>query len=129
MKALKKVIIIVLTAVMLVTALSVPAAAATRTGSSALSVTAYDVKLQIAEAVAASANAAIERLVAIAQSQTDPNIELLVYQTNAISAIAIIIINALGYDAVCEYVTYEIGGQLVEIDPIIVIPTGGGTGS
>jgi Tfp pilus assembly protein PilX len=128
MKALKKVIIIVLTALMLVSAFAVPASASTSIVNNT-AITANDIKLQIALNVASSANARIEQLVAAAQRQTNPNIPLLIAQTNAISAFAINVINALGFDAECEYVTYEIGGQLVEIDPIIVIPLPGGGGT
>lgn len=126
MKALKKVIIIVLTALMLVSAFAVPASASTPSAGNTTAITANDIKLQIALNVASSANAAIEQLVAIAQRQTNPNIPLLIAQTNAISALAINVINALGFDAVCEYVEYEIAGQIVEIDPIIIVPIGGG---
>ncbi len=126
MKALKKVIIIVLTALMLVSAFAVPASAATTKACNATAVTANDIKLQIALNIASSANARIAQLVAAAQRQKSPNIPLLIAQTNAISALAINVINALGFDAVCVYETYIIGGQYVEIDPLIVIPIGGG---
>ena len=125
MKTLKKVIIIVLTAVMLTSALSLPASAAVGNtpGIKVLS-RVQEIKFQLAQAIAATANAQIERLVAIFQAMPNPNIQALINATNAISAAAIAAINALGFDAVCEYVTYEVGGQLVEIDPIIVIPIG-----
>ncbi len=126
MKALKKIIIIVLTAIMLVSVLSVPASASSPVKTAQLTVSAYNIKLKLAEAIAANANAAIVQLVTIAQSQTNPDIDALIAQTNAISALAILLINALGFDAVCEYVEYEIAGQIVAIDPLIVIPIGGG---
>jgi hypothetical protein len=126
MKALKKIIIIVLTAIMLVSVLSVPASASSPVKTAQLTVSAYNIKLKLAEAIAANANAAIVQLVTIAQNQTNPDIDALIAQTNAISALAILLINALGFDAVCEYVEYEIAGQIVAIDPIIVIPIGGG---
>lgn len=122
MKTLKKVIIIVLTAVMLTTALSLPAAAATGNGNAVVKqLWLEDIKFQLAQAIAAVANAQINLLVSLFQAMPNPNIGALISTTNAISAAAIAAINALGFDAVCEYVTYEIGGQLVEIDPIIVI--------
>ncbi|MGI6167509.1 MAG: hypothetical protein ACOYIA_05165 [Eubacteriales bacterium] len=122
MKTLKKVIIIVLTAAMLFSALSLPAAAAAGNTPSVNVVNKLaDIKYQLAQGIAAVANAQIEGLVTLFQAMPNPNIQALVAATNAISAAAIALINALGYDAVCEYVTYEIGGQLVEIDPIIVI--------
>ncbi len=123
MKAFKKIIIIVLTAVMLVSTFSLPAAASAPAGG-ALSYQAINIKYQIALGVAETANAQIEALVEAAQGQSNPNIPLLVFQTNLISAVAITVIRALGFNAECEYVTYEIGGQLVDIDPIIVFPLG-----
>jgi hypothetical protein len=124
MKSLKKVIIIVLTATMLATALSLPASAAVSNPGIKVLNRVEEIKFQLAQAIADVANAQIERLVAVFQAMPNPNIQALVTTTNAISSAAIAVINALGFDAVCEYVTYEVGGQLVEIDPIIVIPIG-----
>ena len=124
MKSLKKVIIIVLTATMLATALSLPASAAVSNPGIKVLIRVEEIKFQLAQAIADVANAQIERLVAVFQAMPNPNIQALVTATNAISSAAIAVINALGFDAVCEYVTYEVGGQLVEIDPIIVIPIG-----
>ncbi|HHT54065.1 MAG TPA: hypothetical protein GX011_03915 [Clostridiales bacterium] len=124
MKSLKKVIIIVLTATMLATALSLPASAAVSNPGIKVLNRVEEIKFQLAQAIADVANAQIERLVAVFQAMPNPNIQALVTATNAISSAAIAVINALGFDAVCEYVTYEVGGQLVEIDPIIVIPIG-----
>ncbi|NLW74676.1 MAG: hypothetical protein GX057_07305 [Clostridiales bacterium] len=117
MKTLKKVIIIVLTAVMLVSALSLTAAAAPGKNGNNKAVDNYQLALSIAE----EANAKIEKFVAQFQAKPNPNIHALITVTNNISSKAIAEINALGFDAVCVYVTYEVGGQLVEIDPIIVI--------
>lgn len=124
MKSLKKVIIIVLTATMLATALSLPASAAVSNPGIKVLNRVEEIKFQLAQAIADVANAQIERLVAVFQAMPNPNIQALVTATDAISSAAIAVINALGFDAVCEYVTYEVGGQLVEIDPIIVIPIG-----
>ena len=122
MKSLKKVIIIVLTATMLATALSLPASAAVSNPGIKVLNRVEEIKFQLAQAIADVANAQIERLVAVFQAMPNPNIQALVTATNAISSAAIAVINALGFDAVCEYVTYEVGGQRVEIDPIIVMP-------
>ncbi len=75
MKTLKKVIIIVLTAVMLTSALSLPASAAVGNtpGIKVLS-RVQEIKFQLAQAIAATANAQIERLVAIFQAMPNPNI-------------------------------------------------------
>ena len=129
MKALKKVIIIVLTALMLVSAFAVPASASTPSASNTTAITANDIKLQIAQTIAASVNATIEQLVIIAQRQTNPDIPKLIALTNAITAAGITAVRTLGFDAVCVYVTYIIGGQPVEIDPMIVIPLPGGGGT
>lgn len=124
MKALKKIIIIVLTAVMLTSLFALPASAAPSVnayGAVTVSRGITDVKFQIAELIADTANATIELLVAIAQRNPNTDIPRLVAQTEAISAAAVSAINALGFDAQCEYVEYVINGQSVMIDPIIVI--------
>ena len=75
----------------------------------------------MAQSIAENANNTIEALVADAQQSRRPNIRLLILKTELISRTAISLIRTLGYDAVCLYEKYEIHGQLVEIDPIIVI--------
>lgn len=124
MKSFKKIIIIVLTAVMLTSVFALPASAsgyAGANGTISVSYSVPNIKLQLAELIADVANSAIEILVSIAQKSPNPDISALLSQTEAISAAAISAINALGFEAECEYVEYIINGQSVMIDPIIVI--------
>lgn len=122
MKALKKVITVILAAVMLCGAFSVTAfARCDEADTYSYSVDYDELKYALAEMIADNANATIDRLVAQAQANPYPNISALVFKTNLISANAIALIRMLGFDAECVYETYIIGGIEVEIDPIIII--------
>lgn len=81
----------------------------------------YDVRLAIVEKMVARTNAKIETLVNKAMSEENPNLEALVYKTNALSQLTIKIAEKLGVEVICEYVPYEINGVIVYIDPLIVI--------
>lgn len=81
----------------------------------------YEIRLAVVEGIVEVSNARIMALVHRAQRQENPNIDLLVARTNAIAARTIFIADKLGIEVVCEYTPYEIDGQIVYIDPLIVI--------
>jgi len=126
MKKCKKIIVVVIAAIMLVCASVFPAAAKAPAGDSPAAPATYcasgdKITWYLAQSIADNANHAIEALVTQAQQCKRPNIRLLILETEIISRTAISLVRTLGYDAVCVYEEYEIGGQIVEIDPIIVI--------
>lgn len=126
MKKFKKIIITMLAAIMLLSASIFPAAAKAPVNNSNSAAEQFCIsdenfRWHMAQSIAENANNTIEALVADAQQSKRPNIRLLILKTELISRTAISLIRALGYDAVCLYEEYEIHGQLVEIDPIIVI--------
>lgn len=81
-----------------------------------------------ANAEVAFANLRIEVLVFLAQNDGNPNTDLvaLVDKTNAIAADVIDSLNADGIEAACEVTPYVIDGKTVYIDPIIIINVPGG---
>ncbi len=83
----------------------------------------YEKALKIAD----RANATIEKLVYKAQLAAEKHpvytqaiIDMVVEKTNAVSARAVDKIDKLGLTAICEFETYTIGDQEVEIDPLRV---------
>lgn len=76
---------------------------------------------KLAETIAETANAAIMLLVYKAQRNPHADIERLCAETDAIAQNAIFLISLLGIEAKCVYEEYEINGETVLIDPIIVI--------
>ena len=126
MKGFKKFIITIFAAMMLLSASIFPVAAKVPVNNSNIATEQFcisdeDFRWHMAQSIAENANNTIEALVADAQQSRRPNIRLLILKTDLISRTAISLIRTLGYDAVCLYEKYEIHGQLVEIDPIIVI--------
>ncbi len=126
MKGFKKIMIVAIAAVLLLTATVLPAAAKAPANNSPAATATYCVSGEkitwlLAQSIGENANKSIEALVAEAQQSRKPNIGLLLLKTELISRTAISLIRALGHDAVCVYEEYEIHGQIVEIDPIIVI--------
>lgn len=123
MKTLKKLVVIIMAAVMLCGAFSVTAFARGPVTATYCNdtVSAEDVRYALAERIAENANNTILYLVERAQASRHPNIAMLVRTTDMISANAISLIRMLGFDAECVYETYVIGGVEVEIDPIIII--------
>jgi hypothetical protein len=85
------------------------------------SISVTDAKTKAAEKIVETANKVIVKLVEVAQSQQDPDIDKLVALTNLISKNAINAAANLGVEVVCEYVAYEINGQIVLIDPLRII--------
>lgn len=80
----------------------------------------YDSDYEIAENIVEMANASIDALIFIAQlGIISP--DCLVYLTDMISQAAIAEVESYGFTAVCEYVPYDICGQIVYIDPLRII--------
>lgn len=123
MKSLKKILVVLLAVMFLALTFCMPAFAyAPSSESGCVSVRRDNFRTLAAQAIANAANDTIEALVFQAQCSRHPNIERLVRRTNAISSAALTAIAFLGVDAECVYETYIIGGEEVEIDPIIIIP-------
>ncbi|MDO4459812.1 MAG: hypothetical protein Q4C42_07010 [Clostridia bacterium] len=79
------------------------------------------VSFRIAEGVAEAANAQIETLVRIAQRTPRNDVRELLIAVDKIVRDTKFVVGALGYEIECEYTTYYIDGQYVDIDPIRVI--------
>ncbi|MDD4164412.1 MAG: hypothetical protein PHD66_04205 [Eubacteriales bacterium] len=81
----------------------------------------YLIRLAFVQKLVDSTNMRIENLVQRAMNEQNPDIDKLVAKTEALAAITINISAKLGIEVVCEYKAYEINGQIVYIDPLIVI--------
>jgi len=120
---MKKFLAVFLVVVTVLTVSAIPVAAGPQNGghSSSGSDFLYELRYAIVCSLVDVANSQIDALVERAIEQEDPDLDRLLARTEAISYSTIIIANALGITVICEYVPYEINGQIVYIDPLIVI--------
>ena len=79
------------------------------------------IKYAVAQQIVDSANARIMNIVSAAQASPQDDAQWAVAQTTREAAQAIEICRWIGVTVVCEYVEYEIDGQIVLIDPLKVI--------
>lgn len=124
---MKKLISVLLAAIMLVSAFTVGAAAVNVNaqgngrGVQVCGNRFENAKYKAAEIIVESANRLIEKMVEVELKKDNPNISQLVWLTDKIAAEAIFVAGLLGVEVVCEYTRYEYNGIVFYIDPLIVI--------
>ena len=79
-------------------------------------------QLKKLEKMVDKANDEIARAVAKAQRTPENDVAELLVKIDQIVAEVSAYANSIGYGLTCDYVTYEIDGQLVMIDPLRIIP-------
>ncbi|HPE15943.1 MAG TPA: hypothetical protein PK597_03200 [Oscillospiraceae bacterium] len=89
--------------------------------SDGASVTKAEKDLAKAEKFVADANAQIEAFVARAQRTPKEDIGLLLAQIDRVVDRTVRQVTRLGFGVACEYVTYEVDGQTVLVDPLKVV--------
>lgn len=79
-------------------------------------------QLKKLEKMVDKANDEIERAVAKAQRTPENDVDELLVKIDQIVAEVNAYAESIGYGITCDYVTYEIDGQIVLIDPLRIIP-------
>lgn len=79
-------------------------------------------QLKKLEKMVDKANDEIERAVAKAQRTIEDDVDELLVKIDQIVAEVSTYAESIGYAITCDYVTYEIDGQIVLIDPLRIIP-------
>lgn len=79
-------------------------------------------QLKKLEKMVDKANDEIERAVAKAQRTIEDDVDELLVEIDQIVAEVSTYAESIGYAITCDYVTYEIDGQIVLIDPLRIIP-------